>query len=155
MNLKTLSIIEEAVAPIINNLGLTFVDCDFKKLYGNLNLTVYIDKDGGITLEDCEMVSKAIDQTLEDLDPTNGEAYNLNVSSPGLDRPLTKEIDFKRNLQKEITVKFYNSHEVHGKTVTGTLKSYTPTSFVITLPSGDDIEILKTTAANVTPVIKF
>lgn len=150
---KSLVLVESKIAPIIEDLGYYFVDADLKKVYGQLTLTIYIDKTGGITLEDCENVSNAIDEPMDELDITNGESYNLNVSSPGLDRPLIKDIDFKRNIDNEIEVKFYKPFNGVKKLV-GVLTDYSQDSFTI-LVDGEKQEINKKLVALATPVIKF
>ena len=86
-------------------------------------MTFYIDKNGGITLEDCEIVHKAIDGPLDELNPTCDEKYILNVSSCGLDRPLKTEKDFKRNLGKEVDIKLYKAVNKQ-KEFTGKLESF-------------------------------
>ncbi len=154
MTQSNLDKVEKLVTPIVETLGLQFVDCDLKKERGNLTLTIYIDKPSGITLSDCEAVSKAIDEPLDELDVTHGESYNLNVSSPGLDRPLKKEIDFKRNLNKEVLVKFYKTNENGKKQMEGTLTAYTTDNFTI-LVQNEPIVIEKKLVAIITPVIKF
>ena len=98
--------VEKFAKPIVEELGYELVEIEYAKKNTGYNLTVFIDNKQGITLDDCEKVSRALDQILEDEDPTNGEAYIFNVSSVGLDRPLKKDRDFERNLNKEIEVKF-------------------------------------------------
>ncbi|MDE6189383.1 MAG: ribosome maturation factor RimP [Clostridia bacterium] len=95
------------VEPIIENLGMELVNVEFKKLYGQDTLTVYIDKVGGISLDDCEIIHNAIDGVLDELDPTCGAPYNLNVSSPGIDRPLKTAKDFNRKMGLEMEVSLY------------------------------------------------
>ena len=150
---ENLLAVENLVVPIIHNLGLTFVDLSLEKQYGNLTLTVFIDKQDGVTLDDCEAVSKAIDAPLDSIDFTNGKSYNLNVSSPGLNRPLTKEIDYVRNMGKEIQVKFYKPF-LNKKVHTGILVKFTDTDFTINT-NGQEITINKNLVALNTPVIKF
>lgn len=151
---KVVKLVEEIAIPIIEELNLIYVDCDLKKTHGNLTLTIYIDKENGVTLQDCELVSKALDEPLENVDVSRGEPYNLNVSSPGLDRPLTKKVDFKRNLNKEIEVKFYSPFTNGKKVIAGTLISYNTESFTI-LSDDNEITINKNLVALATPIIKF
>ena len=100
---------EAVTAEAIAALGYEIVEVTYKKEYGTPTLTFFIDVDreGGITLDDCEKVSKTIDPILDEADITNGVAYNLNVSSPGIDRPLKTERDFKKNKDKMIEIGFY------------------------------------------------
>lgn len=71
------------------------------------SLTIYIDKPGGIDLDDCEKFHNAVDAPLDELDPTRGGAYTLNVSSPGLDRPFRTARDFERHTGEKVEVRLY------------------------------------------------
>ena len=103
------------VEPIVENLGMELVDVEFKKLYGQDTLIVYVDKEGGVCLDDCENVHNAIDQPLDNLDPTLGKPYNLNVSSPGIDRPLKTAKDFNKKIGLEMEVSLFKPIEEIGK----------------------------------------
>ncbi|MGN1040739.1 MAG: ribosome maturation factor RimP, partial [Candidatus Fimimonas sp.] len=116
------------------------------------NLTIVIDKEGGVTIDDCEMLHKAIDAPLDELDPIEN-SYTLNVSSPGLDRPLKLDWDYKRNLGKKISVKLYKPF-LGKKTFQGVLASFDETSFVLDA-GGKQITFLKKDTAVVLPVIEF
>ena len=94
----------DLVAPIAESFGLEVVEVEYAKKHDGMNLTVFIDKEGGITINDCEMLHRAIDEPLDQLNPTDDQPYILNVSSLGLDRPLTTQRDFIRNKGKEIEV---------------------------------------------------
>ncbi len=98
---------EQVVRPIVEANGMELVEVEFKKLYGTPTLTVYIDKPGGVSLDDCELIHRAIDGPMDELDPTEGAPYNLNVSSPGLDRPLKTLNDYKRKLGEKVEVSLY------------------------------------------------
>ena len=98
---------EECIKGIIEDLGYDIIEVDYSKRFGGMHLTVYIDKPEGISLDDCEKVHRAIDGPLDELDPTAGAGYTLNVSSPGLDRPLKNEKDYVRNKGKEVEVSLY------------------------------------------------
>ncbi len=98
---------EQVVRPIVEANGMELVEVEFKKLYGTPTLTVYIDKPGGVSLDDCELIHRAIDGPMDELDPTEGATYNLNVSSPGLDRPLKTLNDYKRKLGEKVEVSLY------------------------------------------------
>ena len=73
---------------IVEENGAELCDVEFKKINDEDNLTVFLYTEDGITLNDCERIHKIIDPVLDELDPTKGEPYRLNVSSLGLDRPL-------------------------------------------------------------------
>lgn len=99
--------IEEFITPIVNGLGYEIVEVEFAKKYNGDNLTVFIDKKGGITINDCETVHNAIDEPLDELNPTNDKPYTLNVSSPGVDRPIITDKDYARNLDEVLEVKLF------------------------------------------------
>lgn len=107
--------VKNLVEPIVENLGMELVDVEYKKLYGQDTLIVYIDKIGGVSLDDCELVHNAIDEPLDELDPTEGKAYNLNVSSPGIDRPLKTKKDFMRKMNLDVEVSLYKPDPEVGK----------------------------------------
>ena len=102
--------IEKFIEPIVTNLGYEIVEVEFAKKHNGDNLTVFIDKkEGFIDITDCETVHKAIDAPLDELDPTEGKPYTLNVSSPGIDRPIVTDKDYNRNLGRVIEVKLFQS----------------------------------------------
>ena len=107
--------VKELVEPIIVANGMELVDVEYKKLYGQDTLIIYIDKDGGVDLNDCELIHNAIDAPLDELDPTGGAPYNLNVSSPGIDRPLKSARDFAKKLGLEMEVSLYKPLAELGK----------------------------------------
>ena len=87
-------------------LGLTVAEVEFKQ-GKNPALTVFIDKDGGVSLDDCEALHNAIFDPLDELDPTFGMPYTLNVSSLGADRPFKTEKDFISHIGKMVEVRLY------------------------------------------------
>ena len=95
-----------------DKMGVKTVEVQFKQ-GKNPSLTVFIDKDGGVDLDCCEAYHNAIDAPLDQLDPTFGMPYTLNVSSLGIDRPFKTEEDFISHIGKRIEVKLANS--VKGK----------------------------------------
>lgn len=120
--------VTKAVQELIENLGYELVEVDYSKKHNGMNLTLFIHSQCGISINDCEKVHRAVDGILDELDPTNGAKYILNVSSLGLDRPIKTLSDFNRNLNKEITVKFYapfnGVKEIAGKLVGFTEKDF-------------------------------
>lgn len=97
---------EELITPIVEANSFELVDVEYVKEGGNYYLRAYIDKPGGITIDDCEVVSRALSDKLDELDFIK-EAYILEVSSPGLCRPLKKEKDFERSIGQEVEIKLY------------------------------------------------
>ena len=102
------SFCEKYVAP----LGVSVFDVEIKKGKQPV-ITVFIDKKGGVTLDDCEKVSNALSEPLDSLDPTFGAPYTFNVSSPGADRPFKTDEDFNSHIGKMVEVKLYSA--VKGK----------------------------------------
>jgi ribosome maturation factor RimP len=143
----------ELVAPIAESFGLEVIEVLYEKKYDGMNLTIVIDKDGGVNINDCEKLHRAIDAPLDELDPIEC-AYILNVSSPGIDRPLKTERDYKRNLNKKISVKLYKA--VDGKKAfVGILTSYDDETFTIEMENNQTITFVKKDTAHVEPVIEF
>ncbi len=99
---------EEMVQPILAENACELVDVEYVKEGSDYFLRLYIDKEGGVTIDDCEVVSRALEEKLDaaDLIP---DAYILEVSSPGLDRPLKKEKDFVRSKGKDVEVRCYKA----------------------------------------------
>ena len=127
---KTVEIVEEKICPIIENLGYEVVEVEFAKKIDGMNLTFYIDSPNGITLDDCEKVHRAIDEPLDEINPTGDVKYILNVSSCGLDRPLKTNKDFQRNLGKEVDLKLYKAINKQ-KEFTGKLVGFTDETITI------------------------
>ena len=99
---------ETLIQPLIDANHFELVDVEWVKEGANWYLRVYIDKEGGITVDDCELVSRAFEETLDKEDYIS-ENYIFEVSSPGRDRPLKKENDFIRNIGKDVEVKLYKA----------------------------------------------
>ncbi len=97
---------EELVQPILDELSLELVDVVFEKEGPNWFLRVYIDKEGGVDIEECGQVSEQLSTKLDEADPVT-DAYFLEVSSPGVERPLKQENDFASNIGKHVYIKLY------------------------------------------------
>ncbi len=106
MKKSTEALIEELVLPITNEHNIELVDVEYVKEAGEYYLRIFIDKEGGVSLNDCEVVTRAINPILDEKDPIV-ENYYLEVSSPGIDRPLKKEKDFVRYAGRDVEVKLY------------------------------------------------
>ena len=105
---KIEKITEELVNPILERENFELVDIEFKKEGPHRYLRIYIDKIGGITIDDCQKVSEELSEKLDEVDPIE-ENYFLEVSSPGLDRPLKKDSDFERFKGENVEVKLYEA----------------------------------------------
>ena len=99
---------EELLQPIIDSHGFELVDVEYVKEAGNWYLRVYIDKPGGITVDDCEVVSRTFSDILDEKDYIE-DTYIFEVSSPGLGRPLKKEKDFQRSIGEEVEIRTYRA----------------------------------------------
>ena len=109
MNKKSiLEYVSEIIETLIKDTEYELVDVEYKKEGPNNFLRVFVDKPGGITLDDCQNISKEIGDELDKTDPIK-QAYYLEVSSPGLDRPLKNDKDLKRNLDKDVELKLYEA----------------------------------------------
>ena len=113
---------EKLIQPIISELGFELVDVEYVKEVGTWYLRAYIDKLGGITVDDCEAVSRKFSDILDEKDYI-ADAYIFEVSSPGLGRPLKKEKDFQRSLGAEVEIKTYRAMNKQ-KDFIGILKAY-------------------------------
>ena len=113
---------EALLAPIVESAGFELVDVEYVKEAGIWYLRGYIDKPGGITVNDCEAVSRVFSDRLDEKDFIE-ESYVMEISSPGLDRPLKKEKDFTRSMGKEVEIKTYRPMDGQ-KDFTGVLTAY-------------------------------
>lgn len=146
--------VEKLIEPIVEENGCELVEVAYEKKFDGMHLTVYIDKKGGVTIDDCENVHRAIDEPLDELDPTNGAAYTLNVSSPGLDREIKTDKDFERNLGEELEINLYQKL-LKSKKYVGLLESYDKEKITIKNQKGELIEIQRSKIAKATKYIKF
>lgn len=120
---------EGLITPILERMGFELVDVEYVKEGGTYYLRAYIDKEGGITVNDCEAVAREMNELLdaEDYIP---DSYVFEVSSPGLGRPLKKEKDYIRNMGKEIEIRTYRAID-KSKEFYGLLKAYDKGSVTI------------------------
>lgn len=107
---------------VAEDMGVYVVDVSYKKEGKTNSLCFYIDKDGGIGIDECEKFSRAVEEILDREDPIDGN-YVLEVSSPGVDRRLTKEREFKYYIGREVDVKLFREKDGI-KEFTGTLSDY-------------------------------
>ena len=125
---------EEILVPIVEENGFELVDVEYVKEGSTWYLRAYIDKPGGINIDDCEVVSRRLSDILDEKDYID-DAYILEVSSPGLGRPLKKEKDFKRSLGEEVEILTYRMIDKQ-KEFTGILKDYDEKT--VTIEMDDD-----------------
>ena len=114
--------VTDLVTPILQDHDFYLYDLEFVKEGKSWYLRVYIDKDGGITLEDCALVSDELSEALDNVEPDPiPQAYFLEVSSPGAERPLRKEEDYQRAIDHYIHISLYqqiNGQKVYEGTLT-------------------------------------
>ncbi len=106
MKTKSIEEIQNALQPIADEMAIEIVEIAFKQGKSPA-LTVFIDVEGGVDLNTCEKFHRAIDEPLDEIDPTFGEPYTLNVSSPGLDRPLKTARDFQKCMGEKVEIKLF------------------------------------------------
>lgn len=154
MNKKgVLGIIKEICEPLVEELKYELVDIEFVKEGPSYFLRVYLDKPGGINLDDCQKMSQLLSDILDEKDPIK-VAYYLEVSSPGLDRPLKTDKDLKRNIGKDIEVKLYEA--LNGKKlIEGTLDNYNESSIILKTETNTIIEIPRELVAVIKLSVKF
>ena len=125
---------EELLEPIVTGSGFELVDAEYVKEGGTWYLRAYIDKPGGITVDDCEKVSREFSDILDQKDYIE-DSYIFEVSSPGLGRPLKKEKDFKRSLGEEVEIRTYRMIG-RQKEFTGILKDFDKDTVTIEYEDG-------------------
>jgi len=128
---------ESLLQPIMEINHFELVDVEYLKEGSNWYLRIYIDKEGGITINDCEVVSRAFSELLDEDDYITG-AYIMEVSSPGLGRPLKKEKDFARNLNREVEIHLYKAKD-KTKEFRGILEDYTDKTVTIKTEEEEEI----------------
>jgi len=119
---KVTEVVEELAEPIFQELGLELVEIEFVKEGKSWFLRVYIDKDNGVDIEDCGLVSEKLSEKLDELDPIP-QNYFLEVSSPGAERPLKKDKDFQKAIGKNVFIKTYEPFDGE-KSFEGTLLEF-------------------------------
>ena len=127
--------IEELIQPTVTEMGYELVDVEFVKEGPNWYLRIFIDKEGGVTIDDCEAVSKTLEKIFDEKDPIE-QAYFLEISSPGIDRPLKKKEDFIKYNGEMVDVKLYKPYE-GSKEYTGKLVGYDENDGTVTIEVND------------------
>lgn len=144
---------EELVLPLVEANHFELVDVEYVKEAGTWYLRIYIDKEGGININDCELVSRAFSEILDKEDYIE-DAYILEVSSPGLGRPLKKDKDFQRNLGEEVEVRTYKPINKQ-KEFVGLLDAWDKETVTLQLESGELFTIARADIALIRQYIEF
>lgn len=152
---------ENLIEPLMEKNGFELIDVEYVREGSNWFLRAYIDKPGGITVDDCETVSRELSDLLDKEDYID-ESYILEVSSPGLGRQLKKDKDFKRSIGEEVEVKLYKGikmirkkKEVSVKEIDGVLKSFDENTVTIEMEDGTEMEFDRTEIAIIRLAIHF
>lgn len=145
-------LVEETSLPILNDMGFEFVDCEFVKEGPEWYLRLYIDKEGGITIDDCEAVSRRLDKLLGD-DLTE-QSYIMEVSSPGLDRVLKRDGEYIKYKGRLVEVKLYRAID-KSKEFMGNLVGLIDGKVVITDEKGSELSFDRNDVAAVRLAVIF
>ncbi len=150
------SIVQEVACiagPVVSEAGFELVDVEFVREGPNRYLRIFIDKPGGITIDDCQAVSERLSVLLDKAEPVK-QSYFLEVSSPGLDRPLKKESDFERYRGETVQLKLYKPQ--NGKKVfEGVLEGLKEGEICITDNEGQSLEFDRNDVAIVKRAVKL
>ncbi|MBO7304207.1 MAG: ribosome maturation factor RimP [Clostridia bacterium] len=142
-------IVREAIEPTVVELGYRIWDVTYMKIGADFHLEITIDSDGGINIEDCERVHRAIDPILDERDPIEG-FYYLEVSSPGIERELRTDEHIHLSIGEPVEVKLFSAKDGK-KSLKGTLESFDGEN--VTLVSGEErLTVKKSEAAKITTV---
>ena len=152
MKTKSMDELRGLLVSIAEPMGIEVVDVEFK-MSKNPSLTVFIDTEDGVDLDTCEKYHNAIDAPLDEFDFTFGASYTLNVSSPGLDRPLKTPRDFDRHLGEDMEIRFY-APEKGKKYFEGKLVGYDENNVIIEM-DGTEKKIPLTKIAKMNVAVKF
>ena len=145
--------VEKFLIPIMEEYNFELVDVEYVKEAGTWYLRAYIDKEGGFTVDDCEMVSRRLSDWLDKEDFID-DSYILEVSSPGLGRPLKKEKDYVRSMGREVEVRLYKAID-RQKEFTGTLSAYDDKTVTLTMEDGSEAVFEKADIALIRLALDF
>lgn len=136
---------EELITPIVERMAFELVDVEYVKEGGTWYLRAYIDKEGGITVNDCEAVAREMNEILDAEDFVE-DSYVFEVSSPGLGRPLKKEKDYVRSMGKEVEIRTYRAIN-REKEFYGVLSAYDENTVTIESEDGEKMVFEKSDIA--------
>ena len=136
---------EELITPILDRMNFELVDVEYVKEGGTWYLRAYIDKEGGITVNDCEAVAREMNEILDREDFVE-DSYVFEVSSPGLGKPLKKEKDYIRSMGKEVEIRTYRAIN-REKEFYGILSAYDENTVTIKTEDGTEMTFEKSDIA--------
>ena len=149
---KVTELVAGLAAPIAEENGCTLWDVEYVREAGSWFLRIYIDKEGGVSINDCEAVSRPLSDKLDEVDPIEG-SYTLEVSSAGADRPLKKPEHFARFMGAEVEVRLYRAMD-GAKDWVGTLAAYEDGAVALDTAEGRK-EFAKKDVAQVRLYVRF
>ncbi len=144
---------EQLLKPIVEEHGFEIYDVEFVKEAGTFYLRAFIDKEGGININDCELVSRRLSDLLDEKDFIP-DAYILEVSSPGLGRHLKKDKHFEKSIGEEVEIKLFKAIDKQ-KEFTGFLESFTDEVIIISDEQENEMEFERSNIASVRLVVHF
>ena len=144
---------EQLLAPILEENNFELYDVEFVKEAGTFYLRAFIDKEGGININDCELVSRRLSDLLDEKDFIP-DAYILEVSSPGLGRALKKDKHFEKSIGEEVEIKLFKAIDKQ-KEFTGYLESFNDEVIVISDEQEQEMEFERSNVASVRLVVHF
>ncbi|HIQ75366.1 MAG TPA: ribosome maturation factor RimP [Candidatus Cottocaccamicrobium excrementipullorum] len=144
---------EAFLIPLMEEHGFELVDVEFVKEAGVWYLRAYIDKEGGIAVDDCEVISRKLSDWLDQEDFIE-ESYILEVSSPGLGRPLKKEKDFARSIGKDVEIRLYRALN-KSKEYTGQLTAYDKESVTLKMEDASEMTFQRADIALIRLALDF
>ena len=144
---------EQLIIPIIERMNFELVDVEYVKEGGTWYLRAYIDKEGGITVNDCEAVAREMNEILDQEDFVE-DSYVFEVSSPGLGRPLKKEKDYIRSMGRELEIRTYRAIN-REKEFYGILKAYDEKTVTIEMEDGQTMTFEKADIALIRLALDF
>ena len=144
---NTVQRVEEIVTPFAEELGLEIWDVTFKKEGSDWYLRIFIDKEGGVSIDDCVDLTHAVSKPLDDEDPIS-QNYTLEISSPGVERELKKDSHFEKYIGSPVMLRTIRPID-NVRDFNGTLTSYEDKKITVTLQDGKEITLDKKEAAYV------
>ena len=150
--MKISDLVYEKIKPLFTG-DIQLVEVEYAKRSDGMHLTIYIEKEDGVSVDDCVAVSRLIDEPLEELNPTHDEPYYLDISSYGLDKPLKYDWQFKKYENKKVNVKLYAKIDGR-KEFVAILKQKTEDNVVLSIDD-ENISLNLKDIAYITPYVEF
>ncbi|WP_425447478.1 ribosome maturation factor RimP [Dethiothermospora halolimnae] len=144
---------KEIAHPILDELNFELVDVEYVKEGPHKYLRIYADKPGGINIDDCQKISEQLSAKLDEVDPIK-ENYFLEVSSPGIDRPLKSDSDFEKALNDEVELQLYKALN-NQKRYSGTLIDFDNETVTIDTEQDKEFKIDRNIISKINLAVKF